>query len=216
MRGDGGGVIQQVDTLRSSALAPLLACRPMAQRVLSIKPLPGQTEIDAAAAQLAAPWAFDPAAQQAPQQYVQQQHAQQQGQQQYQAPAVLPPPPGMGSFAASGVQAGQPHVAGRQPPAVGAGDDERHPLTMAVSAVAAGWAPDRSGKAPTGSGECQGLGLSDVPFLGFVKKTTRKSGEAPARLGECMGLALTWRLRGAGWQATAWRARPLRTAALVH
>lgn len=34
----------------------------------------------------------------------------------------------------------------------GEGDDAQHPLTVPVSAVAAGWAPDRSGSTPTGSG----------------------------------------------------------------
>jgi hypothetical protein len=46
---------------------------------------------------------------------------------------------------------------------------QQHPLTMPVSAVAAGWAPDRTGAAPTGSGalriDCVGAPLASFPML---------------------------------------------------
>lgn len=81
-------------------------------------------------------------------------------QQQQQQPAV-----GMGaSFAASAVRAAAPIAP--QPAAAAASvvqpprqqqaaqeGGEQHPMMLPVSAVAAGWAPDRAGKAPTGSGE---------------------------------------------------------------
>ncbi|PRW20348.1 sec-independent translocase -like [Chlorella sorokiniana] len=150
---------------------------PMAQRVLSIKPVPGQDGSSSSASfpaahqqqvqqqvsqapQAAAPapaWAPDAAA-------VQQQQLLQRPQQQ-QAAA------GLGaSFAASALQAAAAPAAAaagsasantaaaqpllqQQQQRVQAqeGEQDQHPMMLPVSAVAAGWAPDRAGKAPSGS-----------------------------------------------------------------
>ncbi|EFN51635.1 hypothetical protein CHLNCDRAFT_55034 [Chlorella variabilis] len=131
---------------------------PLAQRVMSIRPVPGQGEVD-------------------PFQQAQQQQFQT-PQQQQQAPAWAAPvpsgqqqqpqhqqrrlQPAMGSWAASALPAAVAQAAGQrsQPPPQqqqqprvdeGAGEQQAHPLTVPVSAVAAGLAPDRSGTAPTGS-----------------------------------------------------------------
>lgn len=148
-------------TLASTpSLFRLLVCRPLAQRVMSIRPVPGQGEVD-------------------PFQQAQQQQFQT-PQQQQQAPAWAAPvpsgqqqqpqhqqrrlQPAMGSWAASALPAAVAQAAGQrsQPPPQqqqqprvdeGAGEQQAHPLTVPVSAVAAGLAPDRSGTAPTGSGE---------------------------------------------------------------
>lgn len=59
-----------------------------------------------------------------------------------------------GSFAASALLRAERQQQVQGPPSQGEGDEPQHPLTVTVSAVAAGWAPDRSGRAPTGSGPC--------------------------------------------------------------
>ncbi|KAL4419545.1 hypothetical protein ABPG77_006876 [Micractinium sp. CCAP 211/92] len=150
---------------------------PLTQRVLSIKPMPGNSEgmppdmlsaqqgHQPAAAGLgqAAPTAAPPPLQQQPaapaasqadlgsfaasallaadrQQHVQ--RPQQLGA--AQGAAALRPPPQQGHE-----QQAQGQEQGQVPEEVL--DDAQHPLTVPVSAVAAGWAPDRSGRAPTGS-----------------------------------------------------------------
>ena len=125
------------------------ACRPLTQRVLGAQVLPGQAQTQQSEQAQQVPASAAAA------------HQQQLQPSQQQQPAA------MGSWAASAVQQ---HAA---PPAPGGiqqqqqqhdSEGQQHPLTMPVSAVAAGWAPDRSGAAPTGSGELEvdrlGLPLS--------------------------------------------------------
>ena len=162
---------------------PPFVCRPITQRVLSIKPMPGQ-DVGSSSSSSSSNTSFAAAQQQAQlQQQVQQAagqvpawvpdaaaavHQQQAWQQQHVQQAAA----GAGaSFAASAVQAaaaptaagpasaqaaaGQPPRQQQQGRQVQAqeGEQDQHPMMLPVSAVAAGWAPDRGGKAPTGSGE---------------------------------------------------------------
>ena len=164
----------------------------MAQRVLSIRPMPGQDGGGSPFAALeppqpplpqqqqaaaAAAWAPDPAA------------AMQQ-QQQQQAP----------SFAASALQGaaatrpapGQGAPEAPPPPrqAQAGEEGEQHPMTIPVSAVAAGWAPDRAGKAPSGSGEAGGVvcgmpaarAAGDWPGLGCFAAGTCCGSRSPAAM----------------------------------
>lgn len=142
--------------LRSSLAVALNAaaalCRPIAQRVLSVRPQPGH-ESSAAADPLAA--SGQPAAGGGEQQQqLQALQLQLQALQQQQATHAQRP---AGSFAASAVQAAPAAAAPRRQQAAAAAaaatPGEQHPLTMPVSAVAAGWAPDRTGQAPSSSGQ---------------------------------------------------------------
>ncbi len=70
-----------------------------------------------------------------------------------QASAAAPQVPGPGA-APTAAQPPRQQMQAQQGQELG---EEQHPLMLPVSAVAAGWAPDRAGKAPTGSGERGGF-----------------------------------------------------------
>ncbi len=68
-------------------------------------------------------------------------------------------------------------------------DDVQHPLTVPVSAVAAGWAPDRSGRAPTGSGQCVHLPPGSLLPAGAA---LARGTSLPLALGSSFSAFLGW------------------------
>ena len=135
-------VAHLLPTLLPPALLPLpYPCSPLAQRVLSVAPVPAHDGSGGSAVAAAGGAEQQQAA--APPPPVQQQQF---GAPSFAVSALQPPAPAQQQQLVQRPRSQQQQADGEAP----------HPATMPVSAVAAGWAPDRAGQTPTGSGAALG------------------------------------------------------------